>query len=123
MSPYKVAGVAALFLGVLVGATGCYAEPVYAGPAYGGSYAVATGPAYAYATYDYPPAAYVSTTTPYYYGGRATYFYNNRWYYQDGGRWAYYNREPYELGQYRARYYARPAGGAYVRSGGYVRRR
>jgi len=105
MNPYKVAGAALLF-GILVSATGCYVEPAYVqtGPAY--APAPAYAPEYAYATVDYPTTAYISTATPYYYGGRPTYFYNNRWYYQNGGRWAYYNREPVELGRYRTQYYS-----------------
>ncbi|HVR60272.1 MAG TPA: hypothetical protein VMU50_00160 [Polyangia bacterium] len=69
--------------------------------------------------YDYPPDAYIATTEPIYFEGRATYFYGGRWYYRDGGRWSHYDREPPGLYQRRMqappvrrsfeRYSARPA--------------
>jgi hypothetical protein len=53
------------------------------------------GPAYPGGVYlDYPPAAFIATTEPWYFEGRATYWYGNRWYYRNGGGWGYYNREP-----------------------------
>jgi hypothetical protein len=35
------------------------------------------------------------------YEGRNVYYVNNRWYYHDGGRWAYYRREPAPLNRHR----------------------
>lgn len=82
---------------------------------------------------EYPPAAYIVTTSPVYYEGRATYWYGGRWYYRDGGRWSYYHRAPPMLRERhvqgvpvrrnyeRARPAARPAGRPAVRAGGHHR--
>jgi hypothetical protein len=56
---------------------------------------------------DYPPDAYIATTSPVYFEGRPTYYYGGRWYYRDGHRWAHYNREP--PGLYQRRLQAPPA--------------
>lgn len=50
---------------------------------------------------EYPPDAYIATTEPLYFNGRASYFYGGRWYYREGGRWNVYDREPTELYQRR----------------------
>lgn len=50
---------------------------------------------------DYPPDAYIATTTPYYYDGVPTYYYGGRWYYRDGGNWRHYDHEPEGLRQNR----------------------
>ena len=50
---------------------------------------------------DYPSDAYVATTEPVYFDGRATYWYGGRWNYRDGGRWNHYDREPAGLHQRR----------------------
>jgi hypothetical protein len=55
---------------------------------------------------DYPPDAYIATTEPVYFEGRATYWYGGRWYYRDGGRWSHYDREP--AGLYQRRVQAAP---------------
>jgi hypothetical protein len=65
----------------LVGLSSCYATVGY-DSAYDG---------------DYPPAAYIATTEPYYLEGRPVYWYHDRWYYRDGGGWRHYQREPAEL--------------------------
>ena len=72
----------ALLAGLLFGAAGCYAD--------------------GYAVYD-PPAGYVATAQPYYYGGRPSYWYRNRWHYRTGGGWGHYRSEPVVLRGYRAR--------------------
>jgi hypothetical protein len=41
-----------------------------------------------------PPAAYIATSQPEYFGGRPVYWYNNNWYFRDHGRWSYYRQEP-----------------------------
>jgi hypothetical protein len=64
---------------------------------------------------DYPPDAYIATTAPVYYGGRASYWYGGRWYYRDGGRWGHYDREPRELYERRGQPMERRT---YERSGG-----
>lgn len=51
--------------------------------------------------YDYPPDAYIATTEPIYFDGRATYFYGGHWYYRQSGRWFHYDREPPALYQRR----------------------
>jgi hypothetical protein len=83
-----------------LGGAGCYAEPgYYGGATYAGSYDDTT-----YATtdgYTDPPAEYVATTEPVYYGGRANYYYNNSWRYHERGRWGGYRSEPAGLRQYR----------------------
>ncbi len=114
-------------LALLSAATGCYADAGYGygygygygTPGYTTTYGVAATPTYGYGynyagdgTYgygysDYPSAAYVATTTPYYYDGRPTYWYNNRWNYMEGGRWNHYQSEPAELGRYRAQGFGR----------------
>lgn len=53
-----------------------------------------------------PPAAYIATSQPEYFGGRAVYWYNNSWYYRDHGRWSYYRREPVYLRDRRAHWTA-----------------
>ncbi len=40
------------------------------------------------------PDAFIATTPPVYYQGRASYWYGNRWYYRDGRGWGAYDREP-----------------------------
>jgi hypothetical protein len=67
-----------------------------------------------------PPGAYIATTTPVYYGGRANYWYGNRWYYRDGSSWRYYHRAPAYFNGYRGR---APARAFYGRGGGFGRRR
>jgi hypothetical protein len=82
--------VCALTLAVVVcfGA-GCELGVGYSG-GYGGDY------------YGYPPDAYIATTEPIYFEGRANYWYDGRWYYRGaGGSWAYYDREPSALYQRR----------------------
>ena len=49
-----------------------------------------------------PPAAYIATTQPEYFGDRPVYWYNNNWYFRDHGRWHYYRREPAYLRDRRA---------------------
>src|SRR5678810_1215182 len=44
-----------------------------------------------------PPAAYIATSQPEYFGGRPVYWYNNAWYYRDHNRWYYYRHEPVYL--------------------------
>jgi hypothetical protein len=56
---------------------------------------------------DYPPDAYIATTEPFYFDGRATYWYGGHWYYRDGGGWRHYDREPPAL--YQRRVQAAPA--------------
>jgi hypothetical protein len=50
---------------------------------------------------DAPPDAYIATTEPVYFEGRATYWYGGQWYYRDGGRWNHYGSEPSALYQRR----------------------
>jgi len=68
----------------------------------------------------YPPAAYIATTTPVYYGGYPCYWYGGRWYQRYGNGWRGYRQEPGYLHDYRARapvarqYYGRAnLGGVY----------
>ncbi len=75
-----------------------------------GCYGEAEGPAY----YP-PPAAYIATAQPVYYGGRPVYYYGNRWYYREGARWGYYHSEPGYLAARRG--YAPPARRWYERRG------
>ncbi|HEY5147426.1 MAG TPA: hypothetical protein VII82_11700 [Polyangiaceae bacterium] len=50
----------------------------------------------------FPPAEFIATTAPVYYGGHAAYWYGNRWYYRDErGGWQHYDREPPELAEHR----------------------
>lgn len=49
-----------------------------------------------------PPAAYIATSQPEYFGGRPVYWYNNSWYFRDHGRWSYYRQEPVYLRNRRA---------------------
>jgi hypothetical protein len=49
-----------------------------------------------------PPAAYIATSQPEYFGGRPVYWYNNNWYFRDHGRWSYYRQEPVYLSNRRA---------------------
>lgn len=56
---------------------------------------------------DYPPDAYIGTTEPIYFEGRANYWYGGRWYYRNGGGWNHYDREPSAL--YQRRIQAPPA--------------
>jgi hypothetical protein len=51
--------------------------------------------------YGYPPDAYLATTDPFYWGGRANYWYGGRWNYREGGRWGHYDHEPAGLYQQR----------------------
>ncbi len=51
-----------------------------------------------------PSDAFIATTAPVYYGGRASYWYGNRWYYRDGGAWRYYHHEPAYFRNYRGGY-------------------
>jgi hypothetical protein len=46
------------------------------------------------AGYGYPPAAYIATATPVYYGGYPHYWYNNRWYCRGETGWRTYRAEP-----------------------------
>jgi hypothetical protein len=65
----------------------------------------ATTPARAQVQIDLGPTdAYIATTSPVYYGGRASYWYGNRWYYRDGGAWRYYHHEPAYFRNYRGGY-------------------
>lgn len=50
---------------------------------------------------DYPSDAFIATTEPVYFEGRATYWYGGRWWYRDGRRWGHYDREPPNLYQRR----------------------
>ncbi len=50
---------------------------------------------------DYPPDAFIATTEPFYYGGRANYWYGGRWNYRNGGGWGHYGGEPAGLRQQR----------------------
>jgi hypothetical protein len=50
----------------------------------------------------YPSDAFIATTEPFYYEGRATYWYGGRWYYRNGAGWGHYGREPNALYQRRA---------------------
>ncbi len=43
---------------------------------------------------DYPPDAYIATTSPVYYDGYPSYWYHGRWFYRNGGGWAHYDHEP-----------------------------
>jgi hypothetical protein len=80
------------------------------------------GPVYPVRVYeDYPPDAYVVTTEPVYFEGRATYWYGGRWYYRDGGRWGHYEREPRVL--YERRREAPPERHTYERSREHQRER
>jgi hypothetical protein len=78
-----------------------------------------------------PSDAYIATTAPVYYGGRASYWYGNHWYYRDGGAWRYYHQEPAFFRNYRGGYrggyapgrqfYGRGrAGGGEFRGGGHM---
>ncbi|HXN31059.1 MAG TPA: hypothetical protein VN894_04325 [Polyangiaceae bacterium] len=108
---------------VTVGATlaataGCGVEM---GAAYPGGYDYA----------EYPPDAYLATTEPVYFEGRASYWYGGRWYYRSGRGWNHYEREPPALYQrrmqaapvrrtyepYRGRPAGRPSGAPRGRSG------
>src|SRR5438093_862908 len=71
-------------------------------------------------TYPEPAVVYVSLTAApadlsayprTYYDGRVVYLVNDRWIYRDGGRWAYYQRDPAPL--YRQRAYIQQAPPAY----------
>ena len=65
---------------------------------------------------DYPPDAYIGTTEPIYFDGRANYWYGGRWNYREGGRWNRYDREPAAL--YQRRMQGPPARRNFERSGG-----
>ena len=122
----------ALVLVTVAAAAGCYAEPAYGpGPAYGdGTYAPGDG-AYDPGDTGDPSAAYVATTNPVYYGGRANYWYGNAWRYHANGRWNTYGREPAGLHGYRPgpgrsygsthRYEGGRSGGGITRGGGGAR--
>jgi hypothetical protein len=74
-------------------------------------------PATASAQIVIPPAEFVATTEPVYYGGHASYWYNGHWYWKDEhGGWQHYESEPRELADHRAHsppptkhYYGKPA--------------
>ncbi|HSQ66770.1 MAG TPA: hypothetical protein VLM85_26305 [Polyangiaceae bacterium] len=118
----KLAAVGLVLAG-LATMTGCYADDGYgygyattsygvdATPSYGYGYGYAGDGEYGYGASEYPSAAYVATTSPYYYEGRPTYWYNNRWNYMENGRWNHYRAEPAELGRYRAGWGGRVRGG------------
>jgi hypothetical protein len=110
-------GVLALAGAVVVAGAGCEMGVGYSG-GYGGEY------------YDYPPDAYIATTEPIYFDGRANYWYGGQWYYRGaGGRWSHYDHEPPALYQRRMQggpvrhnfehVTARPAPRAPARSGGW----
>jgi hypothetical protein len=65
---------------------------------------------------DYPSDAYIATTEPVYFDGRATYWYGGRWNYRDGGRWNHYDREP--AGLYQRRMQGPPVRRTYEARGG-----
>jgi hypothetical protein len=44
-----------------------------------------------------PPAVYIATSRPEYFGGRPNYWYHSQWYYRDGRSWNYYHTEPQYL--------------------------
>jgi hypothetical protein len=117
----------AVVMAALGGGAGCYAEPIYGGPSYVGSYDNG-GVDTSYATDGYtdPPPEYVATVQPVYYGGRANYYYNNSWRYHEGGRWSSYRGEPQGLRQFRPQRggYSAPqhryeGGGGAARGGGW----
>ena len=66
--------------------------------------------------YDYPSDAYIATTEPVYFDGRATYWYGGNWYYREGNRWSHYDREPPALQERRMQ--AAPVRRTYEPSGG-----
>ena len=49
----------------------------------------------------FPPAAFIATSSPVYFEGRASYWYQGRWYYRDGRAWRYYQEEPTHLRERR----------------------
>ena len=82
-------------------------------------------PAYPAGTYgDYPSDAFIATTDPWYFDGRASYWYGGRWYYRDGRAWGHYANEPAALRQRRLQgaprrhLYEQPAGHTSARGGG-----
>jgi hypothetical protein len=52
--------------------------------------------------YGYPPAGYIATATPVYYGGYPHYWYGGRWYMRGEGGWRTYRTEPEFLRTRRA---------------------
>jgi hypothetical protein len=51
-----------------------------------------------------PPATYVATVAPVYYGGQPMYWYLNHWYWRaPNGAWSYYRQEPAFLHEHRMR--------------------
>jgi hypothetical protein len=77
-----------LLAGLCVAALAACVEPIGAmGDEYGG---------------DYPPDAYIATTQPVYFEGRAAYWWGNHWYYRDGGGWHGWARPPAALQEHRA---------------------
>ena|ERR1700683_5416425 len=56
-----------------------------------------------------PPAVYVATSRPEYYGGRPNYWYHSQWYYRDGRSWNYYHSEPRYLHERRSNWGSRPS--------------
>jgi hypothetical protein len=54
-----------------------------------------------------PPAVYIATSRPEYFGGRPNYWYHNEWYYRDGRSWNYYHTEPRYLHDRRSSWGAR----------------
>jgi uncharacterized membrane protein YgcG len=78
---------------------------------------VEVGPEYPVGFYrDYPPDAFIATTEPFYYNGRAAYWYGGRWNYRNGGGWDHYAREPAAL--YQQRMQGAPRARMYESSGG-----
>jgi hypothetical protein len=78
---------------------------------------VEVGPEYPVGVYgDYPPDAFIATTEPFYYGGRANYWYGGRWNYRNGGGWGHYGGEPAGLHQQRMQ--GAPRQRTYESSGG-----
>jgi hypothetical protein len=58
--------------------------------------------------YGYPPAAYIATATPVYYGGYPHYWYNDRWYCRGESGWRTYRAEPEYLRSRRSVVVAAP---------------
>jgi hypothetical protein len=79
--------------------------------------AVGVGPGYAEGAYGYYPSdAFIATTNPFYYQGRANYWYGGRWNYRNGNTWGYYGSEPAAL--YNRRMQGSPVRQSYEPSGG-----
>jgi hypothetical protein len=56
----------------------------------------------------YPPAGYIATATPVYWGGYPHYFYEGRWYCRGEAGWRTYRVEPEYLRARRSTYVAAP---------------